>query len=219
MLWRGQKSFFCQQLKQKFLFMQPTVQSLISLSYSISLSCKLRYPTHSTVSAAKQAVAISGLPHLMVPQGVQSTNNFLNTNATKQTSSYTSEYFLSRSKIPPFYGAWQVNQCSLQFADTDLLICTVYSDKYNNQPYSLCTVQLLFRLLWGRMPTSRCLAHTRYIVSSVWDWRTMLLPKFLFKNSDNALIPSNCGSRERQTYMEYVHQQNNQSCEMVLPIK
>jgi len=37
------------------------------------------------------------------------------------------------------------------------------------------------------------------------------------KNSDNDLIPSNCGSSERQTYMEYVQQQNNQSCEMALP--
>jgi hypothetical protein len=69
------------------------------------------------------------------------------------------------------------------------------------------------------MEISRCLAQTRYIVSSVWDWRTMLLTNFLFKNSNNALIPSNCGSRERQTYMEYVQQQNNQSCEIVLPIK
>jgi len=57
--------------------MHPTAQLLISLSYSISLSCKLRYPTHSTVSAVKQAVAISGLPDLMVPQGVQGTNNFM----------------------------------------------------------------------------------------------------------------------------------------------
>jgi hypothetical protein len=62
--------------KKYILFMQPTAQSLISLSYSTLLSCKLWYPTHSTVPAVKQTVAISGLPDLMVPQGVQCTNNF-----------------------------------------------------------------------------------------------------------------------------------------------
>jgi len=82
---RTEISFSCQQLKHKFLHMQPTAQSLISLSYSISVSCKLCYPTHNTLTAVKRVVAIWGLPDLMVPQGVQGTNNFLNTNAMKQT--------------------------------------------------------------------------------------------------------------------------------------
>jgi hypothetical protein len=64
----------------------------------------------------------------MVPQGVQGTNNFLNTNAMKQTPSYTSEFFLSWSKnsliLQDMTGSLE---CLFQFADTDLLICTVYS--------------------------------------------------------------------------------------------
>jgi len=125
---RTEISFSCPQLKQKFLLMQPTAQSLMSLSYSISLSCKLCYPTHSTVPAVKQAVTISGQPDLIVPQGVQGTNNFLNTNAMKQTPSYTSEFFLSQSKnshiLQDMTGS---SECSLQFSHTDLVICIVYS--------------------------------------------------------------------------------------------
>jgi hypothetical protein len=108
--------------------MQPTAQSLILLSYSIPLSCTLRYPTHSTVPAVKQAVIIWGLPDLIVAQGVQGTNNFCITNATKQTPSHTSEFFLSHQKIPHvLQDMTGSSECSLQFADTDLLICTVYS--------------------------------------------------------------------------------------------
>lgn len=40
--------------------------------------------------------------------------------------------------------------------------------------------------------------------------------KFLFKNSDNDLIPSNFSSSERQTYMENVQKQKTPSCEVVL---
>lgn len=98
---RTKISFSCQKLKHNFLLMQPTAQSLILLSYSISISCKLCYPTHSKVPAVKQAVTMWGLPDLIVPQGVWGTNNFLNTNAMKQTSSYTSEFFLSWSKNSP----------------------------------------------------------------------------------------------------------------------
>jgi hypothetical protein len=125
---RTEISFSCQQLKHKFLLMQPTAQSLISLSYSTSLSCKLCYPIHSTVPAVKQAVAIWVLPDLMVPQGVQGTNNFLNTNAMRQTPSYTSEYFLIQSKNSPILqDLTGSSECLFQFADTDLVICIVYS--------------------------------------------------------------------------------------------
>jgi len=46
----------------------------------------------------------------------------------KLTLSYTSEFFLSQSKNSPIL--WDMTDSSeslLQFADTDLVICTVYS--------------------------------------------------------------------------------------------
>jgi hypothetical protein len=57
-----------------------------------SCSCSLQ---HSP--AVKQAVTISGLPDLIVCQGVQGTN------AMKQDPSYTSEFFLSQSKNSPHF--------------------------------------------------------------------------------------------------------------------
>jgi len=48
----------------------------------------------------------------MVPLGVQGTNNFLDTNTMKQTLSYTSEYFLSRSKNTPLlWGTTGSSEC------------------------------------------------------------------------------------------------------------
>jgi prepilin signal peptidase PulO-like enzyme (type II secretory pathway) len=43
--------------------------------------------------------------------------------------------------------------------------------------FLLLIYPVVFRTLLNRMETSRFLAQTTYIVSSVWDWRTMLLPK------------------------------------------
>jgi len=84
----------------------------------------------------------------MVPQGVQGTYNFLDINAMKQTPSCTSELFLSRSKNSPILRDMTGSLgCSLQFADTDLMICIVYSVSNSTIIITINRVQAIFWLV------------------------------------------------------------------------